>query len=103
MNSERVTIGVVLDEHAELTLSEVCRACAVHAEAVIEMVEEGIVEPRGAEPPQWRFAGPELTRLERAVRLQRDLELNLAGVALVLDLLEEVETLRARLRAMGGF
>jgi chaperone modulatory protein CbpM len=36
------------------------------------------------------------------MRLQRDLEMNLAGVALALDLLDEIESLRMRLRAMGG-
>jgi len=33
-----------------------------------------------------------------AFRLQHDLGINLAGVALVLDLLEEIEQLRSRLR-----
>jgi chaperone modulatory protein CbpM len=37
-----------------------------------------------------------------ALGLQRDLGINLAGAALALQLLDEVEALRARLRAMGG-
>ena len=32
------------------------------------------------------------------MRLQRDLGINLAGVALVMDLLDEIEELRGRLR-----
>jgi len=37
-----------------------------------------------------------------ALRLQRDLGLNLAGAALALELLDEVEALRAQLRVMGA-
>jgi chaperone modulatory protein CbpM len=37
-----------------------------------------------------------------ALRLQRDLDIDLAGAALALELLDEIESLRARLRAMGG-
>lgn len=94
--------GIVLDEQAELTLSDLCRACAAQAELIIELVEEGVLEPVGPEPARWRFTGVHLRRARVAVRLQRDLGLNLAGAALALQLLDEVEALRARLRAMGG-
>ena len=94
--------GIVLDEQAELTLSELCRACAAQAELIIELVEEGVLEPIGPEPARWRLTAVHLRRARVAVRLQRDLGLNLAGAALALPLLDEVEVLRARLRAMGG-
>lgn len=93
--------GVILDEDAELSLTEICHACEIRSEQVIEMVQEGIVAPLGQEPAEWRFPGPDLARLRRAARLQRDLELNLPGVALALDLLDEIESLRARLHAIG--
>ncbi len=56
----------------------------------------------GREPAHWRFGGASLHRAHAALRLQRDLEINLAGVALALELLDEIESLRMRLRAMGG-
>lgn len=92
--------GVIVEEEVELTLSELCRSCAVHAEVIISMVDEGILEPRGTVPTEWRFPGPALVRIERALRLQQDLDINLAGVALVVDLLDEIDTLRAQLRAL---
>jgi chaperone modulatory protein CbpM len=88
--------GMLLDDACELSLGELARACSVHSELIIEMVQEGIVEPRGASPEQWRFVGSELPRIERALRLHRDLEINLAGIALVLDLLDELQILRRR-------
>ncbi len=91
--------GTVVDERASLTLAELCRACGVHAEYVIELVAEGALEPRGRRPAQWRFSALCLRRTRRALHLQRDLHVNLAGAALALDLLEEVEALRRRLEA----
>lgn len=90
-------IAHVLDEHALLTLDELCRACATHSGFIIELVDEGILSPQGPTPEDWRFAGPQLRRAGIALRLQRDLGVNLAGAALALQLLDEVEALRARL------
>jgi len=94
--------GSILEEQDELTLAEICRACAARAESVIELVEEGVLAPAGGQPPDWRFSGVHLRRAAVAIRLQRDLGVNLAGAALALQLLEELEALRARLRAMGA-
>jgi chaperone modulatory protein CbpM len=92
--------GTILDETAELSLGELCRACAIHAEAIINMVEEGVLEPQGSEPHSWRFSATAIRRVEIALRLQRDLQINLAGAALALDLLEERQRLRARARSL---
>ena len=94
--------GEILDEGMALTLAELCRACDLHAEQVTELVEYGVVEPLGRERGQWRFEAVSIRRVRRARRLQRDLGVNIAGVALALDLLEEMEALRARLRRLEG-
>jgi len=94
---------VVLDEHVELTLGQLCELAGVHAELAITLVEEGLIDPLGdlaGGPAQWRFSGPTLGRLQGILRLHRDLDLDLGGAAMVLDLMEEVERLRARLRAL---
>ena len=92
--------GIILEEQTELTLADVCRACAVHAEYIIELVEEGVLAPAGREPASWRFTGIHMHRATVSLRLQRDLGVNLAGVALAFQLLDEVEVLRAQIRAM---
>jgi chaperone modulatory protein CbpM len=89
------------EEQSQLTLADLCRACAVHAERIIELVDAGVLEPQGREPARWIFGGASLHRALAALRLQRDLEMNLAGVALALELLDEINALRGRLRAMG--
>ena len=92
--------GELLDECLQLNLQEVSRYCAVETTVIITMVQEGVIEPHGHAPDDWRFPGPELVRLKRALRLQHDLGLNLPGLALALELLDEVEELRARLASL---
>ena len=94
--------GFILEEQTELTLGDLCRACAVESSSILELVEEGVLTPAGEAPGQWRFTGLHLHRARVAARLQRDLGVNLAGAALALELLEEMEVLRARLRRLAA-
>ncbi|MGD2074248.1 MAG: chaperone modulator CbpM [Gammaproteobacteria bacterium] len=103
MSKERDTrVGILLDETIEFSLNELCHVCRVHSEVIVELVEVGVVEPRGQEPAKWRFPGSALRRMQRAVRLQHDLGINAAGVALALDLLDEIERLRDHLGTLEG-
>jgi chaperone modulatory protein CbpM len=95
-----VHIGTVIEEDS-LTLGQLCRACGVHADWVIGLVDEGIIEPQGDDMRLWRFSGASLVRARSALRIQRDLGVNLAGIALILDLVEELENLRAHLKTQG--
>ena len=92
----RILNGFLLDETVTLTLTEISYACRVREERIIELVEEGIIEPE-IQQRDWYFPATQLRRAHKAIRLQQDLDINLAGVALVLDLLEEIDQLRARL------
>jgi chaperone modulatory protein CbpM len=89
-------MATILEEESGLTLVQMSHACAVHTELIVSLVEEGVLEPRGRTPREWRFTGAEVHRAGVAIRLQRDLGINLPGVALVLDLLEELGALRQR-------
>ena len=81
-----------------LTLSELCQAVRLPAERVMDLVESGVIHPQGRRPAEWRFTSVSVVRVSRAVRIQRDLGVNDPGAALALDLLEEIATLRRRLR-----
>ncbi len=92
--------GQILDEETEVTLIELCQSCDVRGELVEAMVEQGILEPSGRRGPHWCFPTSSLQRTRITVHLQRDLGVNLAGAALALDLLERINKLKARLRAV---
>ena len=95
-------IGEILEEEVELTLTELCRHCAMPAEALYELIESGVIEPVNRDPRQWRFQGVAIRRVQRAHRLQRDLGVNWLGAAIILDLLEEIEELRRHLARLEG-
>lgn len=98
--NEEILEGILLDEECSLTLAELSRACAMHGEWIMELVQEGVLEPQGGDVAHWRFGAPALRRARIVRNLQQDLGVNLSGAALVLELLEELETLRARLRRL---
>lgn len=93
----------LLDAREPVSLRELCQACNIEAEYVLELVEVGVIEPyAGRRPDEWRFPPNALIRLQRAVRLRRDLSVEPAGAALALDLIEELADLRRRLRRLEG-
>ena len=93
----RTVTGILLDEQVCYSLKEVCQVCESQQEWVVELVEEGILQPTGEQRRKWQFPGSSVHAAMKARRLQRDLGLNLPGVALALELLEEIESLRSKL------
>jgi len=83
-----------------LTFKELCDICQISSDFLNMLMEYDIIHPRESEQEEWLFDLTELKRIQRAMRLQRDLEVNLAGVAVMLDLLEELEELRAQIEFM---
>lgn len=101
-NTQSQATVFILEEQTGLTLAELCRACMAQTGFIAELVEEGVLTPAGQAPDQWRFTGVQVRHASVAVHLQRDLGVNVAGAALALQLLDELEALRARLRAAGA-
>lgn len=90
----------ILDELSGLALADFCVLAGIHAALVHALVEEGILEPPGESPEAWQFSGLNVLHARRALRLQEDLELDLAGIAVVLPLLDEITELRRQRREL---
>ena len=80
-----------------LSLQDLCRFCQADEAWVIELVDHGVLEPKGASMEKWHFRGLNIVRAKKARRLNRDLGINAAGVAMVLDLLDERDAILRRL------
>lgn len=89
--------GIVIEERENISLLEFCEICKVDAEWVTALVYEGILEPAQTGSEHWFFSGASLRRALIINRLQQDLDINLAGAALVVELLEERNALLARI------
>ena len=81
-----------------ITPEELCEICNITMNVLEEFISYEIIHPRLSSNKQILFELKDLQRIKTALRLQHDLELNLAGVALVLDLLDEIDELRERMK-----
>jgi chaperone modulatory protein CbpM len=94
---ERILEGSPIDESAWIAVGDFCAWLRVDRHWVASLVEAGVIEPRGAAPEAWTFPASDLVRVRAVVRLVRDLDVNLAGAALIVDLVEERRRLERRI------
>jgi chaperone modulatory protein CbpM len=94
---DRILEGTPLDESTWIEVGDFCAWLSVERHWVAGLVEAGVLEPRGAVPECWSFPASDLQRVRATARLVHDLDVNLAGAAVILDLLEERRRLTRRL------
>ena len=85
--------GELISQELEFTLEDLCRRCMLESDEVVALVQEGVLEVHGTDVTQWRFQVGSFRRARTALRLQRDLGVNLAGAALALELLDRIAEL----------
>lgn len=98
MPTNKSIVTVMVGESPSLTLEEFCHAIQSDADTIFEMVEYELIFPEGNEPEQWRFDSAALRRGRIAASFCRDLEVNMPGVALALELLDKIEELERRVK-----
>lgn len=77
-----------------LPLNELCQLECIDPDIVIEIVEYGIAEPiQGTATSEWVFDTTTVHWIKKAVRLHQDLEIDWVAVALVIDLMQQKESL----------
>ena len=98
MSRDEVLTGLLLDETA-LTLDELARVCGATPQWVVERVAAGVLTCVVVDPP--RFASRDLQRARRVLELERTFDADPELAAIVADLVDEVERLRAALLRAG--
>ena len=81
-----------------LTLEELCSACALERDWLVVRVREGLIAVEGSSDAEWRFTTATLSRVRRMRDIERTYDAAPELAALVADMLEEMDALRARLR-----
>ena len=94
-------IAMLLDE-AQIGVNEVAGNCAVEETWVVEYVQAGVLlaDP-DPDPARWSFTSRDLIRARRLRDVARQFDANPELAGLVVDLVEELERLRIRLRREG--
>lgn len=91
-NNDVVQLIEVLGDEKCYSLAELCEICQLERTVVLELIEYEVIVAEAVEGDVFKQA--QLDRLLKASRLQHDLEINNAGVALALDLLETIDELK---------
>ena len=89
-----VVTGKLIDQQSTLSFEEICCATNTTSDWLIQLIEYHIIFPEGSTKTNWQFDALCLKRASLAARFYHDLEINLQGVAVLLDMLEEIETLK---------
>lgn len=101
MRDEDILIGTLLED-SWLTLEQLAAACPVEPEWLLARIEAGLFPQAASVAGTWRLSVAGLARARRMRQLERDFDAVPELAALVADLLDEMDTLRARLAASGG-
>ena len=94
------------EEPDVLTLEQLCSVCALERDWLVVRVREGLIPAIGdadtnSPNPAWRFSTTTLSRVRRMREIEKSYDAVPELAALVADMLEEMDALRARLRRAG--
>lgn len=100
-DTANMNTGMDGEEHFSLSLEEISCSFGVSETIIIEIVNEGIVTPLGNDTSSWQFGHDEVGLVRKALQLNRDLGVNMAGAGLAILLLEEIDRLNALMQIMN--
>jgi chaperone modulatory protein CbpM len=86
----------IIDDNNLLTFDEICRAIHADNDLMIQLIEYHIIQPKGSSQKEWAFDHLALKRARLARNFYYDMEVNLAGIGLLIDLLERIEALETQ-------
>jgi DNA-binding transcriptional MerR regulator len=89
-----------LRAEVHLSLHEFAVATGISPTRLARLVRLGLLEPEPGAPG--RFSAATAARLRRMLRLRADLGVNLAGAAIIVDLMEALDRLDAELTRWRG-
>lgn len=98
MNKQHTIItNVTIETNPELTLEELCSACGITPQFIHELIEYGALDCDDVSLEVYRFRPEQLRRVRTIVHLHHDLEINIPGATLAIELMEEMEKMRAKI------
>lgn len=93
MNSKQIFRAEQVDSYC-LSIHQLSVCTRVAEPVIVDLVENEVLCPINEVLEQWLFHPQDLSRLTRASRLMQEFELTPVALALVFDLLDELQILR---------
>jgi chaperone modulatory protein CbpM len=88
------------DMDEPLTAEIVAASCGTKRSVVLRLAYEGLIETLESDAGETRLPRRAVVQLRRMQRLRRDLGVNFAGAAVILDLVQRLEELNRELLEM---
>ncbi len=97
MQTTMITTATIVDETTTFTVQEICTRCNVTQDLLVEMMEYGLFDFNDNLDANYPIDLKTVKRIESAFHLHRDLEINMPGIAVILELKDELEQLHTEL------
>ena len=86
---------IISEINPQLNVEEFCHCTSISENILHELVEHSIAIPiRGTRSQDWLFNVAAVSIVKKATRIHQDLAIEWAGIALVLNLLDDIEDLK---------
>lgn len=100
-DQDEIYVGVLVEE-SWLPLEQVAAACAVEPAWLVHRIEQGLLPGATSISGTWHLSTNSLQRARRMHQVERDFDAVPELAALVGDMLDELDTLRRKLRQLQG-
>ncbi len=98
MAKHSVITGVIVDNHdTTISFLEICQHYDIPETILLELLEYGLITEITSSPRDRMFSQSHLQRILSAHRLHTDLDVNVQGAILALELMDELTELRRQL------
>lgn len=97
MNKEHYVVGVLVEESKTYSFVELCHQYPIPKDMLVELIEQGLLSKTPEHIEDLLLNQTEVRRIQAAFRLHQDLGINMAGVTLAMELLDEMEKMQQEL------
>jgi DNA-binding transcriptional MerR regulator len=100
MNERRYEIVLFQTDNQQMTLDALALHARMHPAVVEQFIEFGLITPMKRERAKSFFDPSVVSRLQTIARLREGLGINLAGISVILDLVDRLSALQRENKAL---
>lgn len=92
--TKRELIIISVERDLEFSLEELCQLCEITPDFIQELIDYGTIEANQYPLAALRFNSEHVRLIRRILHLEQDLQVNLPGALLAIDLKNEIERMQ---------
>lgn len=101
LSAKAISTSPIVAHDFSMGFADLCESAKMSPDYLAELIAHNIIKPvYGRSEDDWRFSSNAIKVVNKAIRLHRDLEIEWADIALVADLLDEINQLESENRQL---